>query len=128
LTRTLVTTGSPFEERYAYSRAVAQGDWCFVAGTTGYDYARMEMPEAAADQTRNIFRTVERALAEAGFALADIVRLRVVVTDPAHWEEAAPVVREFMAEIRPANMAVVSALLTPEMKIEIEATAYRGGR
>jgi enamine deaminase RidA (YjgF/YER057c/UK114 family) len=84
------------------------------------------MPEDAVDQTRNIFRTIERALAEAGFALADLVRIRVVVTDPAHWEAAAPVVREYLADIRPANMAVVSALLTPEMKIEIEATAYRG--
>lgn len=126
MSRKLVTTGSPFEEKFAYSRAVSQGDWCFVAGTTGYDYARMEMPEAAADQTRNIFRTIEGALAEAGFAMADIVRLRVVVTDPAHWDEAAPVVRQFMGQVRPANMAVVSALLTPEMKIEIEATAYRG--
>ena len=125
MTRKLISTGSPFEERFAYSRAVAQGDWCFVAGTTGYDYARMEMPEASADQTRSIFRTIERALAEAGFGLADIVRLRVVVTDPAHWEEAAPVVREFMGQVRPANMAVVSPLLAPEMKIEIEATAYR---
>jgi enamine deaminase RidA (YjgF/YER057c/UK114 family) len=126
MTRTLVSTGSPFEERFAYSRAVAQGDWCFVAGTTGYDYARMEMPEGAADQARNIFRTIERALADAGFALADLVRIRVVVTDPAHWEEAAPVVREYLGHIRPANTAVVSALLAPEMKIEIEATAFRG--
>jgi enamine deaminase RidA (YjgF/YER057c/UK114 family) len=126
MTRKLITTGSPFEERFAYSRAVAKDDWCFVAGTTGYDYARMEMPEDAADQARNIFRTIEAALAEAGFALADLVRIRVVVTEPAHWEAAAPVVREYLGEIRPANMAVVSALLTPEMKIEIEATAYRG--
>ena len=126
MTRRLITTGSPFEERFAYSRAVAQGDWCFVAGTTGYDYAQMAMPEDAADQTRNIFRTIERALTEAGFALADLVRIRVVVTDPAHWETAAPVVREYLGDIRPANMAVVSPLLAPEMKIEIEATAYRG--
>ena len=126
MNRKLVTTGSPFEEKFAYSRAVAQGDWCFVAGTTGYEYARMEMPEDAADQTRNIFRTIERALAEAGFALTDLVRIRVVVTEPAHWEAAAPVVREYLGDIRPANMTVVSALLTPEMKIEIEATAFRG--
>ena len=125
MTRKLITTWSPFEERFAYSRAVAQGDWCFVAGTTGYDYARMEMPESAADQARNIFRTIERALGEAGFSLSDLVRIRVVVTEPAHLEAAAPVVREYLGEIRPASMAVVSALLAPEMKIEIEATAYR---
>jgi enamine deaminase RidA (YjgF/YER057c/UK114 family) len=128
MTRKFVTTGSPFEEKFAYSRAVAQGDWCFCAGTTGYDYARMEMPEGPAEQTRNIFRTIERALAEAGFSLADIVRLQVTVTDPAHWEAAAPVVREFMGDVRPANTTVVAGLVTPEMKIEIEATAYRGGR
>jgi enamine deaminase RidA (YjgF/YER057c/UK114 family) len=125
MTRRLITTGSPFEERFAYSRAVAQGDWCFVAGTTGYDYARMEMPEGAAEQTRNIFRTIRDALRQAGFAMADLVRIRVVVTDPAHWEAAAPVVREYLGDIRPASMAIVSALLAPEMKIEIEATAYR---
>ncbi len=128
MTRKLVTTGSPFEEKFAYSRAVAQGDWCFCAGTTGYDYARMEMPDDPVEQARNIFRTIERALAEAGFSLADIVRLQVTVTDPAHWEAAAPVVREHMGDVRPANTTVVGGLVAPEMKIEIEATAYRRGR
>lgn len=127
MTRKLVSSGSPFEETYAYSRAVAQGDWCFLAGTTGYDYARMEMPEAAADQTRNIFATMERALGEAGFAMADLVRIQVTVTDPAHWAASAAVVREVLGDIRPANTTVVSGLMTPEMKIEIEGTAYRGG-
>ena len=124
--RKLVTTGSPFEEKFAYSRAVAQGDWCFCAGTTGFDYANMSMPEDPADQARNIFLTIGRALEEAGFAMADIVRVQVTVTDPAYWEAAAPVVREFLGEVRPANTTVVSDLVAPEMKIEIEATAYRG--
>ena len=127
MTRKRITTGSPFEENFAYSRAVAQGEWCFCAGTTGYDYAKMEMPEDAAAQTRNIFATIERALGEAGFALADIVRLQVTVTDAAHWQASAAVVREFMGAVRPANTTVVSGLIAPEMKIEIEATAYRGG-
>ena len=128
MTRKLVTTGSHFEETFAYSRAVAQGDWCFCAGTTGYDYAKMEMPEDAAEQTRNIFRTMEQALDEAGFALADVIRLQVTVTDAAHWEAAAPVVRAFMGSVRPANTTVIGGLFAPEMKIEIEATAYRAGR
>jgi enamine deaminase RidA (YjgF/YER057c/UK114 family) len=126
MTRKLVSTGSPFEEKFAYSRAVAQGDWCFCAGTTGFDYATMTMPADPAQQTRNIFETIKRSLAEAGFVLADVVRLQVTVTDPAHWEASAEVVREYMSEIRPANTTVVSDLVAPEMKIEIEATAFRG--
>lgn len=125
MTRKLVTTGSPFEEKFAYSRAVAQGDWCFCAGTTGYDYDKMEMPEDAADQTRNIFRTIERSLTETGFSLADIVRIHIIVTDWAHLDAAGPVLREYLGDVRPASMAVLAGLHTPEMKIEIEATAYR---
>lgn len=125
MTRKLVSTGSPFEERFAYSRAVAQGEWCFCAGTTGFDYATMTMPDDPAEQTRNIFRTIEGALAEAGFTLADIVRIQVTVTDPAHWEASAHVAREILGDIRPANTTVVGALVDPAMKIEIEATAMR---
>ena len=124
--RRLVSSGSPFEEKFAYSRAVIRGDWCFCAGTTGYDYATMTMPEDPAEQTRNIFETIARALGEGGFSLADVVRIQVTVTDPAHWEASAAVVREYLADVRPANTTVVGGLIAPEMKIEIEATAYRG--
>jgi len=127
MTRQHVSTGSPFEETYAYSRAVAVGDMCFVSGTTGYDYATMAMPEEPAEQARNIFGTIQRALAEAGFQMTDIVRLQVTVTDPAHWQAAAGVVRDVMGGIRPANTTVVSTLIAPEMKIEIEATAMKAG-
>ena len=126
MTRRHISTGSPFEETFAYSRAVVQGDWCFCAGTTGYDYDRMVMPEDPAEQARNTFETIKRALTEAGFAMADIVRVQVTVTDPAHWEASAEVVRHYLGDIRPANTTVVSQLYSPEMKIEIEATAYRG--
>ncbi|MEM9138255.1 MAG: RidA family protein [Pseudomonadota bacterium] len=127
MTRNLISTGSPFEERFAYSRAVAQGDWCFCSGTTGFDYATMTMPEDPAEQTANIFETIQRALGEAGFSLSDVVRLQVTVTRAAYWEAAAPVVREYMGDVLPANTTVISDLIAPEMKIEIEATAYRGG-
>ncbi|MEM0944018.1 MAG: RidA family protein [Pseudomonadota bacterium] len=126
MTRRLISTGSPFEDTYAYSRAVVQGDWCFCAGTTGFDYTTMTMPEDPAEQTRNIFETIKRSLTEAGFEMAHIVRLQVTVTDPAHWTASAEVVRTYMADIRPANTTVVSDLIAPEMKIEIEATAFRG--
>ena len=76
-----ITTGSPFEEEFAYSRAVVRGDWCFVAGTTGYDYATMAMPDSALAQARAAFATIERALGDAGFAIADIVRVNYTITD-----------------------------------------------
>ncbi len=126
MTRKLITTGSPLEEQFAYSRAVAQGDWCFVSGTTGYDYRTMQMPEAAADQARNTLRTIAQALADAGFAPADIVRIQITVSDAGYMDEIAPVLREFLADVRPASTAVVCDLIKPEVKVEIEATAYRG--
>ncbi|MEM7060102.1 MAG: RidA family protein [Pseudomonadota bacterium] len=126
MARKLISTGSTFEEKFAYSRAVVQGDWCFLAGTTGYNYETMEMPESPAAQTRNIFETMKGVLATAGFSLYNVVRVQVTVTDPAHWEASAEIVREYLGDVRPANTTVVGDLMTPEMKIEIEATAYRG--
>ena len=123
--RQLISSGSPFEQTYAYSRAVAVGDWCFTAGTTGYDYAAMRMPDDPAEQCRNALTTIQRALAEAGFELAHVVRTHVIVTDARHWEASAAVVREFFSDVRPANTTYVAELMAPEMKIEIEATAYR---
>ena len=76
-----ISSGSPFEETFAYSRALVRGDWCFVAGTTGYDYATMQIPESALEQARNAFATIERTLGEAGFAMADVVRVQYTVTD-----------------------------------------------
>jgi enamine deaminase RidA (YjgF/YER057c/UK114 family) len=124
--RRLISTGSPFEETFAYSRAVVQGDWCFVAGTTGYDYASMTMPAAAVDQARAAFATIARTLAEAGFALRDVVRVQYTITDPALRREIAPALREALGEVRPAATMVVAGLTEPEMLVEIEVTAFRG--
>lgn len=121
-----IGTGSPFEDEFAYSRAVVRGDWCFVAGTTGYDYATMTMPEAAVEQARAALATVARTLEEAGFAMADIVRVRYTITDPAWRGEIAPALREALGEVRPAAAMVVAGLNEPEMKVEIEVTAFRG--
>ncbi|SEA93519.1 RidA family protein [Rubrimonas cliftonensis] len=126
MTRQLVSTGSPFERDYAYSRAVRQGDWCFVAGTTGYDYAAMSMPEDAGEQARNALATIAKALAEAGFAMSDVVRTVIYVPDPDDHPKIGPALREAFGEIRPANTTVASPLLKPEMKVEIEVTAFRG--
>lgn len=121
-----IGSGSPFETEFAYSRAVVKGDWCFVAGTTGYDYATMRMPETALDQARAAFATIARTLAEAGFAMADIVRVQYTITDAALRFEVAPALREALGTVLPAATMVVAGLNEPEMRIEIEVTAFRG--
>ncbi len=124
--RSYITTGSPFETEFAYSRAVVQGDWCFVAGTTGYDYATMTIPEAAEEQARNALATIAGVLAEAGFAMSDIVRVNYIITDAAWRSEVAPALREALGTVRPAATMIVAGLNEPAMKIEIEVTAFRG--
>ena len=123
--RKLISSGSPMEEAAGYSRAVVQGDFCFVAGTTGYDYETMEMPDSIEDQTRNALATIERTLTEAGFGLNDIVRVQYYITDAADAGRVFPVVGEFFADIRPAATMIVTGLIRPEMRVEIEATAYK---
>ena len=123
--RRLISTGSPFEKTAGYSRAVVDGDFVFVAGTTGYDYATMTMPADVTSQSRNCFRTIEAALKEAGFAMADIVRATYYFTDAAYWDEVGPVLGETFGDIRPAATALLVGLIKPEMKIEIEVTAKR---
>jgi len=124
MTRRLISTGSPFERSYGYSRAVIDGGFVFVSGTTGYDYATMELPEDAAAQTRNIFRTLENVLKEAGSSLAHITRAQYFVTDRAYCAPVLAVCGEVLANIRPAaGIYIVAGLLKPEMKVEIEVTA-----
>lgn len=125
MTRTLISSGSPFEKQVGYSRALVDGDWAFVAGTTGYDPETRAMPEAAADQARNALALIRKTLEGAGFAMADVVRATYYFTDPAYWDEVGPVLGEVFGEIRPAATALVVALIKPEMKIEIEVTALK---
>lgn len=109
-----------------YSRAVVKGGWCFVSGVTGYDYKSMAMPEAVADQTRNCFGTIEASLAQAGFEMSDIVRVQYTLVDVSLLEEVIPVLGKTFEDIRPAATMVIAGLIRPEMKIEIEVTAFRG--
>jgi enamine deaminase RidA (YjgF/YER057c/UK114 family) len=126
MSRRLISTGSPFEKTAGYSRAVIDGDFAFVAGTTGYDYATMTMPADVTSQTRNCFKTIEATLNEGGFALADIVRATYYVIDVADADAVLAVCGERLGDIRPAGtLLVVAALLKPEMRIEIEVTAKR---
>lgn len=121
-----ISTGSPFETALGYSRAVIKGDWCFVSGVTGYDYATMEMPEDVGAQARNALATIARVLAEAGFAMEDVVRVTYILTDARLVEAVAPALGAALGSIRPAATMIVAGLIRPEMKIEIEVTAFRG--
>lgn len=121
-----LSTGSPFETRLAYSRAVIKGDWCFVSGVTGYDYADMTMPDDPCQQARNCFATIFSVLDQAGFAPGDIVRVQYTITDAALVERIAPALSEALGQIRPAATMIVAGLIRPEMQVEIEVTAFRG--
>lgn len=125
--RRLISTGSPFEKTAGYSRAVVQGDWCFVAGTTGYDYTTMTMPDGVEAQTRNCMETIAKALKEGGFELADVVRAHYYITDQNDVDKVFPILGEYFGDIRPAATMIVCLLNKPEMKIEIEVTALRRG-
>ena len=124
--KTLISSGSPFEKEMGYSRAVAQGNWCFVSGTTGYDYETMTMPEDVAEQAKNCFGTIIKALEEAGFDLSDTVRVQYTLPNRDDVEDVIPVLGAFLGDIRPAATMVIADLIKPEMKIEIEVTALRG--
>ncbi|WP_439626321.1 RidA family protein [Shinella sp.] len=123
--RRLISSGSPFEVKAGYSRAVVQGDWCFVSGTTGYDYTTMTMPESVEEQTRRCLATIGEVLEEAGFSFADIVRCHYYVTDAAFADRVFPILGETFGRIRPAATMIVCDLIRPEMLIEIEVTALK---
>ncbi|MEQ9038295.1 MAG: RidA family protein [Silicimonas sp.] len=118
-----ISTGSPFESLIGYSRAVVADGWVFVAGTTGYDYATMTMPESIEDQCKNAIQTIDRALKEAGTSLDEVVRVRYIVPDSAEWPACWPITSEAFARARPAATMFSAALQEPTMKIEIEVTA-----
>jgi enamine deaminase RidA (YjgF/YER057c/UK114 family) len=121
-----ISTGSPFEAKMGYSRAVVKGGWCFVSGVTGYDYATMIMPESVSDQAKNCFATIADVLQRAGFTMDDIVRVQYIVADAALVDSLIPVLGEHLGEIRPAATMVIAGLIRPEMKVEIEVTAFKG--
>ncbi|TFL17559.1 RidA family protein [Jannaschia formosa] len=127
MTRRLISTGSAFEREVGYSRAVVQGDWCFMAGVTGYDYATMTLAEGIEAQAEACFATVARVLDEAGFAMGDIVRVTHYVTDRALVDRLVPVLGRHLGDVRPAASMVIAGLMQPEMLYEVEVTAFRGG-
>lgn len=123
--RRLISSGSRFEAEIGYSRAVVQGDWVFVSGTTGFDYAAMTIVEDVAGQCDQALRNIAAALAEAGAAMADIVRVHYYLPDGDDFPACWPILRHWLGEIRPAATMLVSGLADPRMKIEIEVTALK---
>ncbi|GLK81986.1 RidA family protein [Ancylobacter defluvii] len=123
--RRLISTGSPFETEAGYSRAVVDGDDIFVSGTTGYDYPTMTLPESVGEQAHGCFRNIAATLEEAGAALADVVRVRYIITRPEYADIVFPIFGQYFGTVRPAATLIVAGLLRPEMKIEIEVTARR---
>src|SRR4051794_36309315 len=121
--RKRISSGSPFERTAGYSRALVAGDWCFVSGTTGYDYKTTTMPGRVEKQACNCLKTVAAAMTEAGFSLKHVVRNHYYVTDAAFADLVFPILGEAFGDIRPAATMVVCDLIRPEMLIEIEVTA-----
>jgi enamine deaminase RidA (YjgF/YER057c/UK114 family) len=123
--RTLISSGSPFEEQIGYSRAVVDGDWVFVSGTTGFDYATMTISDDVAQQAEQCLKNIQQALRQAGADLADIVRVHYILPRAADFEACWPVLRRYLGSVRPAATMWSAALLDPRMKIEIEVTARK---
>lgn len=126
--RRAILSGSPFEEQIGYARAVVDGDWVHVSGTTGFDYPTMTISDDVVEQAEQCLRNVEAALAEAGCTLADVVRVRYLLPERADFEPCWPTLRRTFGEIRPAATMLVCGLADPRMKIEIEAYAHRRSR
>ncbi len=125
MTRTLISSGSPFEEQIAYSRAVVDGEWIFVSGTTGFDYSTMTIPEDVAQQAEQCLKNIRSALAKAGADLSSVVRIRYILPNASDFEACWPVLRRYLGAVRPAATMLCAGLLDPRMKIEIEVTARK---
>ena len=123
--RRLISSGSKFEADIGYSRAVVDGDWVFVSGTTGFDYASGTISDDAIEQAEQAMRNIAYALEQAGSSMADVVRVRYVLPEAADFQSCWPVLRRYLGEVRPAATMIVAGLADPRMKIEIEVTARR---
>lgn len=126
MARKLISSGSTFEEQIGYSRAVVDGEWVFVSGTTGFDYATMSISDSVVEQTEQCLRNIVAALQEAGASLRDVVRVTYVLPNGADFPQCWPVLRKHFGDVRPAAMMLSAGLADPRMKIEIEVTARKG--
>ena len=127
MTRRLISTGSPFEAQIGYSRAVADGDWVFVSGTTGFDYRSMTIAEDLLAQTEQCVQNIKAALEQAGASLRDVVRVTYILPKADEFPQCWPVLRKHFGDVRPAATMLSAGLADPRMRIEIEVTARRRG-
>jgi enamine deaminase RidA (YjgF/YER057c/UK114 family) len=125
MARRLISSGSKFEQDMGYSRAVLDGEWVFVSGTTGFDYESMSISEDLPQQTEQCFRNIQAALRQAGAQLADVVRVNYILPKAERFPECWPVMRKYLGEIRPAATMICAGLVDPRMLIEIEVTARK---
>jgi len=125
VTRRLISSGSTFEKEISYSRAVVDGDWVFVSGTTGFDYASMTISADIVDQTEQCLRNIESALAQASASLRDVVRVVYVLPKADDFPQCWPALRKYFGDVRPAAMMISAGLADPRIRIEIEVTALR---
>jgi enamine deaminase RidA (YjgF/YER057c/UK114 family) len=125
MTRQLITSGSTFEKEIGYSRAVVDGEWIFVSGTTGFDYKAMTIADGVVAQAEQCLKNIEAALAEARATMADVVRVTYILPDAADFPPCWPVLRRYFGESRPAATMISAGLFDPRMLIEIEVTARR---
>jgi enamine deaminase RidA (YjgF/YER057c/UK114 family) len=125
MTKQLISSGSTFEQEIGYSRAVVDGDWVFVSGTTGFDYSTMSIADGVLEQTEQCLKNIEAALRQAGSSLNDVVRVMYVLPDATQFRECWPVLRKYFGEIRPAATMISAGLADPRMRIEIEVTARK---
>ncbi|HEY7049827.1 MAG TPA: RidA family protein [Jatrophihabitantaceae bacterium] len=123
--RELISSGSTFEAQIGYSRAVVDGEWVFVSGTTGFDYTTMTIPEGVVEQAEQCLRNIGAALADAGASFADVVRVHYLLPDRGDFEPCWPVLQRYFGRIRPAATMMQCGLSDPRMRIEIEVTARR---
>ena len=124
--KTLISSGSTFEAQIGYSRAVVVGDWCFVSGTTGFDYAAGTISEDVAEQAEQTMRNIDAALKRGGFSMGEVVRVHYILPSAADFPAIWPVLQKWFGEIRPAATMFAAGLADARMKVEIEVTAFRG--
>lgn len=123
--RQLISSGSQFEQKIGYSRAVADGRFVFVSGTTGFDYATMTISNSVVDQADQCFKNIAAALAQAGASLSDVVRVTYLLTRREDFEPIWPVLQKYFGEVRPACTVMVTGLIDERMLIEVEVTALK---